>query len=265
MKKLFFAGVCSAMLIIASGCAPKINVETREASKISDNDAVVNGYIDGYEEMPANVGILFGTSEDEMEKIIRDPYPANLSMASDIDVDYDITIDSGKVLEPNTTYYYQFFARVDGKDVKGKVKSFTTLESIPEANVTVETKKEVRDLTAENAKLFVRISNFDVKPDEVGLYFGESPDELIKVARRSNPMKLYDYSEFEIWFDVYSDAHMILEPETTYYYQHYAKVGDTETRGAIESFTTPAATPAPETETPVESEASASTDAPTAE
>ena len=256
MKKLFFAGICAAVLFTA-GCAPKVNVETREASKISDNDAVVSGYISDYEEMPANAGIFFGTSEDEMKKLIRDEHPGNLLVASDIDFEYDITIDSGKVLEPNTTYYYQFFARVDGKDVKGEIKSFTTLESIPEANVTVETKKEIRDLTAENAKLFVRISEFEIKPDEAGLYFGKSPDDLVKVARHKNPMELYDFPEFEIWFDMNADAGILLEPETTYYYQHYAKVGDTETRGAVESFTTPAATPEPEGDGEAEAETAA--------
>ena len=245
MKKLFFAFICAATLF-ASGCAPKINVETRDVSGITNNDAVVNGYISEYEEMPTYVGIFFGTSEKDMEKVIRDSTPGGLYLASDIDVDYDLTIDAGEVLEPNTTYYYQFFARVDGKDVKGEVKSFTTLESIPEANVTVETEKEVRDLTADNAKLFVRISEFEVKPDEAGLYFGESPDNLVKIARRKNPMALYDFPSFEIWFDMNTDAGMWLEPETTYYYQHYAKVGDSEKRGAVESFTTPAATPEPE-------------------
>ena len=254
MKKLFFAGIC-AMMLLAAGCAPKINVETRDVSGITNNDAVVNGYISEYEEMPTYVGIYFGTSEDEMEKIIRDSTPGGLYLASDIDVDYDITIDSGEVLEPNTTYYYQFFARVDGKDVKGEIKSFTTLESIPEANVSVETEKEIRDLTADNAKLFVRISDFEVKPDEAGLYFGKSPDDLVKVARRKNPMSLYDYPSFEIWFDINADVHIALEPETTYYYQHYAKIGDTEKRGEIESFTTPAATPEPEpTDEPAEAE-----------
>ena len=255
MKKLFFAGIC-AMMLLAAGCAPKINVETRDVSGITDNDAVVNGYISEYEEMPTYVGIFFGTSEDEMEKIIKDSTPGGLYLASDIDVDYDINIDGGEVLEPNTTYYYQFFARVDGKDIKGEVKSFTTLESIQEANVSVETEKEVRDLTSGNAKLFVRISDFEVKPDEAGLYFGESPDSLSKIARRKNPMSLYDFPSFEIWFDMNADAHMALAPETTYYYQHYAKIGDTEKRGAIESFTTPAETPEPEDE-PAETETAA--------
>ena len=245
MKKLFFALICAATLLTA-GCAPKINVETRDVSGITDNDAVVNGYISGYEEMPTNAGIFFGTSEDNMEKLIRDKHPGGLLVGSDINVEYDITIDGYKILEPNTTYYYQFFARVNGKDVKGEIKSFTTLESIPEADVTVETEKEVRDLTAENAKLFVRISDFEVNPDEAGLYFGSSPDELIKIARRKNPMELYDFSTFEIWFDLNTDSGIFLNPETTYYYQHYAKIGDTEKRGAIESFTTPAATPEPE-------------------
>ena len=256
MKKLFFACVCAVMLLTA-GCAPKINVETREASKISDNDAVVSGYISDYEEMPTNAGIFFGTSEDEMEKLIRDAHPGGLLIAPKIDFEYDITIDGGKVLEPNTTYYYQFFARVDGKDIKGEIKSFTTLETIPEAKVTVETEKEVRDLTAENAKLFVRISEFETKPDEAGLYFGESPDELIKVARLKNPMALYDFPSFEVWIDMNTDAGIWLKPETTYYYQHYAKVGDTETRGLIESFTTPAATPEPATDEPAATEAAA--------
>lgn len=248
MKKLFL-GFIFAVTLLAAGCGPKINVETREASKISDNDAVVSGYISNYEEMPTYGGIFFGTSEDEMERLIKDEHPGNLLVAPELDIEYDITIDGGEILEPGTTYYYQFYARVDGKDVKGEIKSFTTLESIPEADVTVETLKEISDLTADNAKLFMRISDFEVKPDEAGLYFGTSPDDMIKVARLKNPMALYDFPSFEIWIDMNTDAGVWLSPETTYYYQHYAKIGDTETRGTIESFTTPAATPEPEAET----------------
>ena len=249
MKKLFLAGICTAVLFTA-GCAPKIKVETRDVSEISNNDAVINGFISEYDEMPTYVGVFFGTSEDDMEKIIRDEHPANLAMAPEIDVDYDLTIDGDQVLEPNTTYYYQFFARVNGKDVKGEVKSFTTLETVPEAQVTVETEKEIRDLTADNAKLFVRVSGYETKPDEVGLYLGTSPDNMKKVARREHPMRLYDVPSYEIWFEIRTDAFMKLEPETTYYYQHYARIGDAEKRGSVESFTTPAATPEPATSAP---------------
>ncbi len=252
MRKLLFALACAAAMLAAAGCSPKANVETREVSGITDNDAIVNGYISDYKEMPSYAGIFLGTSEDDMKKAIMDEHPGNLAQAPKIDVDFDIAIETGELLEPNTTYYYQAYARVDGKDVKGEIKSFTTLESIPEANVTVETEKEVRDLTYDNAKLFVRISDFETKPDEAGMYFGTSPDEMIKVARRKDPMKLYDYPSFEIWFDIIADTKVVLQPETTYYFQQYAKIGDTEKRGSIESFTTPAApdTPQPESSAP---------------
>ncbi len=242
MKKLLFTGICAAVLCLA-GCAPKINVETLDATGITTDDAVVNGYISDFEEMPSYAGIFFGTSEDDMEKIIRDKYPGNVVHSSEINMDYDLILDGGQELEPDTTYYYQFYARVNSKDVKGEIKSFTTPDVTPKANVTVETEKEVRDLTYDNAKLFVRVSDFETKPDEVGMYFGTSPDNLEKVARRKHPMRLYDVPSFEIWFEVKVDTTVRLQPETTYYFQQYAKIGNTQTLGEIESFTTPAAPP----------------------
>lgn len=249
-KKILLLAALTLMLLALAGCGNKISVETGEVSGITDNDAIVSGLISEYKEMPTNIGVFFGESEDSMEKIIRDTSNGGLLQAPKIDVKYDITIDGDTILEPEKTYYYQFFARVDGKDVLGEIKSFTTRKDMPEADVSVES-GEVTEITDSNAVIHSTLSNYEVKPDETGVYIGESPDTLKKEAKNVRPLEEYDFSEFKVWYTINTDTDLYLKPETTYYYQCYAKIGDTEKRGEIKSFTT-AAAPAP---TPAETAA----------
>lgn len=230
------------LLIIAfsafvSGCAPKVSIETRETIQVADNDAVVSGYISEYEDMPSSVGVYLGETKDNMKKIITDTTPNGKVQSQDIDVEYDINVDGDTMLTPDTTYYYQFYARFDKKEVLGEMKSFTTLsQSIP-ADVTVLTGDAV-DVTASGATIQGKLSQFTQKPTETGLYFGLKENEMKKVVREKNPYGQYDLEVLDVWFSLEGDAKTGLIPNTTYYYQVYAKIGNAETRGEMKSFTT---------------------------
>lgn len=240
IKKYLLIFLCAAAsILILSGCGAKINVETREASGITDTNAFVNGYIDGYEDMPGRVGIYFGTDADNMERVIQDKHPNNKYTSETIDVTYDLNIEAEEILEPETTYYYAFYATVDGKDIIGETKSFTTVASdaVPAADVGVTT-GDAKDVTDTNATLYAHISAPDGKPDEAGMYLGKSEDSLKKIARDLNPLKNYDDSEFDVWYNVTSEGLETLEPGTTYYYQAYVRKGNAVTRGEVKSFTT---------------------------
>lgn len=240
MKKKLTAVVLSAISLVSilAGCVQNVTVKTREAEQIADNDALITGYIGGYEEMPSSVGIYFGESEKSMKKIITDSTPNNKIKSEDIYVKYDINVDGEIMLKPNTTYYYQIYARFGEKEILGDVKSFTTLSETIKANVTVLS-GDVTDITSSSATILGKLSDFFEKPTETGLYIGLSENEMKKVVRESNPYANYDLDVLDVWFNTGSDAQMSLIPETTYYYQVYAKIGDAETRGEIKTFTTP--------------------------
>lgn len=238
MKKVYIALTALIALLLISGCGVKVNIETRETSLITENDAVLSVYISDYEKMPSSVGVYFGTDEKEMSKIITDKTPGGKLQSKDIDVEYDINVDGDKMLEPDTTYYYQFYARFDNKEALGEVKSFKTAKEPILADVSVET-LEASDITEEDATLNAKISDFSEQVTEAGMYFGTKATELRKIARDKEPMKGYDLKSYNVWYTINRDAGLSLTPDTTYYYQAYAKIGNAETRGEVKSFTTP--------------------------
>ena len=226
-----------AFTVILSGCAQKATVETRDVVQVADNDAVVSGYIAEYEEMPSSVGVYFGESENAMNKVISDTTPNGKSQSKDIDVEYDINVDASLILEPDTTYYYQFYARFDKDEVLGEVKSFKTLAEPKSAQISVIS-GEAKDITPTAATITGQLKDFSEKPTETGLYLGLSENEMKKVVREKNPYAQYDLKVLDVWFDTSADAKLSLLSDTTYYYQVYAKIGDGETRGEVKTFVT---------------------------
>ena len=63
---------------------------------------------------------------------------------------YDLNDEAGLYLDSNTKYYWQCYAIVNGKEYKGEIKSFTTLNSLKpiksivcNSTVMKSTKKDV--------------------------------------------------------------------------------------------------------------------------
>lgn len=241
-KYLFLTLLTVGMMLLLTSCGAKINVETREASNITDTDAYLNGYFDGYDDMPGRVGVYFGKDADNMERIVQDQHPNNVYTSETIDVTYDLNFDAEEVLEPETTYYYAFYATVDGKDILGETKSFTTLATadVEETSITITT-GDAKNITDTDATLYAHISTSGDKPDEAGVYLGTSQDDMRVAARDRNPLKNQDVTDFDVWYVLKNDSYITLEPETTYYYQAYVKKGSAVSKGEIKSFTTTAA------------------------
>ena len=137
-------------------------------------------------------------------------------------------------LSPDTTYYYQLYAIVDGQEYLSSIKSFTTKAQETDstsqaADITIKATKatKVKKTTAQvngNCKYGGK------RPSSVGLYFGTSQDSMTKkdsdkINHKKNP--------FDIWYNLSN-----LSPGTTYYYQLYAIVDGTEYLSNVLSFTT---------------------------
>lgn len=122
-----------------------------------------------------------------------------------------------------------------------------TNDNASSGSITVTT-TNVTNITETNAKVNGQVSYSGPRPSEVGIYFGISPDNMSKVARDSIN---HNKNPFDMWYDLNGEAGQYLSPGTTYYWQCYAIVNGSETKGEVKSFSsagpppTPVPTPTP--------------------
>ena len=103
-----------------------VTVNTTVADSITESNATVRGTVAYSGQKPSEVGIYFGTSENGMSKVANDVINHN---KNPFDMWYDLNDEAGLYLDSNTKYYWQCYAIVNGKEYKGEIKSFTTLNS----------------------------------------------------------------------------------------------------------------------------------------
>lgn len=202
------------------------DIQATKATKITATTVQVNGTCGYSGKKPSSVGLYFGTSKNSMSHKDYDNINHN---KNPFDIWYNL---SG--LSPDTTYYYQLYAIVDGQEYLSSIKSFTTKTQETDstsqaANITIKATKatKVKKTTAQvngNCKYGGK------RPSSVGLYFGTSQDSMTKkdsdkINHKKNP--------FDIWYNLSN-----LSPGTTYYYQLYAIVDGTEYLSNVLSFTT---------------------------
>lgn len=105
--------------------APDISVYNEKW--ITQDNAYIQGeieYADGAK--PSYVGMYLGTSAANMKAVWKESLPHN---KNPFNIWYDIKDEVGIKLEPDTKYYYTFYAIVDGKTYKGSVRNFRTEKS----------------------------------------------------------------------------------------------------------------------------------------
>lgn len=106
----------------------------------------------------------------------------------------------------------------------------------PTSSIAVTT-AEAKDITTEDATLYGKISYMGEKPDEIGVKMGTAADSLVKVAHDERDV-ITNGNPFNCWFNLAKEAHLELQPDTTYYYQLYAVQSGKEISGEIKSFHT---------------------------
>ena len=117
--------------------AVTISVGNQSASNISNTNAKLFGTL--YKAAGYNCsvcGIYLGTSTSNMTKRNTESVGAaanNCRGGSSFDIWYDLTGELKIVLTPGTTYYYRFYAVVNGKEYLGPVSSFRTTGNAPSA------------------------------------------------------------------------------------------------------------------------------------
>ena len=216
-----------------------VSVTTTDVKNISETNATVYGQVSYSGSRPSEVGIYFGTSSTNMNKVARDSINHN---KNPFDMWYDLNAEAGQYLSPGTTYYWQCYAIVDGNETKGEVKSFTSKGPTPVNSSVSVTTTDAQNISETNATVYGKVSYSGSRPSEVGIYFGTSSTNMNKVARDSIN---HNKNPFDMWYDLNAEAGQYLSPGITYYWQCYAIVDGNETKGEVKSFISAGSTPAP--------------------
>lgn len=242
-----------------------IVIKTTGAQNITSTNAKVTGQVSYSGTRPSRVGLLFGTNKSQLKDVANE---AINFTKNPFDIWYDLNTEAKITLTAGTTYYYQFYAIVNGQQILGNIDSFQTTGSsrapvnsnsaikdvvnalTPASNITV-TATSAKNITETNAVVYGAASYSGTRPSEVGLQFGTSSSSLKTVASESIN---FSKNPFDIWYDLNKEANTYLSAGTTYYYRMYAKVNGSYSYSNIVSFTTPAkpaATTSPVTATAI--------------
>ncbi len=180
---------------------------------------------------PTEVGLYLGTTPSSMD--VYESESVNFSK-NPFDIWYDL---SG--LKEGTTYYYRFYAKVNGREVAGAKKLFTTQgkskdmatieDPIAALGVIVDLETTTK-ITTTTARVNGGCSYTGTRPTEVGLKIGYAENALVKVAS-----DVIDFSKnpFDIWYDLTG-----LKENTKYYFVFYAIVNGAEIISDTGTFTT---------------------------
>ena len=113
----------------------KLSVVTTSATDITSVNAVLNGSVENGGRLFINsYGFFFGKDKLKMIK-----YSVGAGTSKDkIEFSMDVEAKTKEKLTPNTTYYYQTFATIDGRDYLGPIYAVVTVNDKPQQLVLSE-------------------------------------------------------------------------------------------------------------------------------
>lgn len=179
MKRLIYLlmPVLMAMVPVSCGREPLPQgqdgkdpvLETMEATGVSQTKATLNAKLemDGVQYAELVCGFKLGTSDRRLDQFLScektgDAYSTSLSALTD-----------------NTKYWYQAYAKVDGKEYSGAIISFTT-EKLPKGAVNlgfVMTREDGTEYTLFWAESNLCESGLCAKPEDYGDYYAWAETE----------------------------------------------------------------------------------------
>ena len=210
-------------------------VTTMEATDITEFKATLNGslQVDSHDNLSKSVWFLYSSSAITLEDLKTTGKEAYVTFEEDgsfqcvIPQQYSYYDPEG--LNYNTTYYYVACSNVQGKEVYGEVKTFTTLDFT--AAVTCYS-ENVDKVTATVGGALI-VSSKETLSQTVSLYYGTKNSSVENLMSRGQciPVSLNQDGSF-------STNLSSLINGTTYYYVAVANVYDKVLNSDVKSFTT---------------------------
>lgn len=209
---------------------------TGVADTITQTSAILRGSVSSTGAKMTQCGMLLGTTVENMTLLGKDSINTYGTTC------FYSTSKYGRTLTPGTTYYYQVYAVVDGKEYKGNVRSFrTTGTSTPTeptltATATTGTATNITHDSALFSGSFSASSAVTLK--QFGVLLGKTQSTMLKYPDTTKANLTTTSCSFQLSA---ANLGIKLEPNTTYYYCTYAFFGDAARMGEIRSFKTAAA------------------------
>ena len=226
--------------VFSSGSAVTLGADT-----ITQTSAILRGSVSSTGAKMTQCGMLLGTTVENMTLLGKDSINTYGTTC------FYSTSKYGRTLTPGTTYYYQAYAVVDGKEYKGNVRSFrTTGTSTPTeptltATATTGTATNITHDSALFSGSFSASSAVTLK--QFGVLLGKTQSTMLKYPDTTKANLTTTSCSFQLSA---ANFGIKLEPNTTYYYCTYAFFGDAGRMGEIRSFKTPASPQMPSQPTP---------------
>ncbi len=205
------------------------------ATKITQTNASISASVNYGKTLKADkCGFYLGTAQNSLTKASKADTISQSRKYTDMW--YDLN-KYGFTLKPGTTYYYQFYIVISGKEYKSAVKSFTTQKpaAAPTLNLSWS-KYKAASITKSNATISATVNyGKTLKADKCGFYLGTSQNSLTKASKADTISQSRKYTD--MWYDL-NKYGFTLKPGTTYYYQFYIVISGKEYKSAVKSFTT---------------------------
>ena len=116
---------------------------------VSDTNATLYATATTNARSGINIGVRIGTSSGnwDIANINGDELSAagynQLNSEGYFEMWYECNTELGKTLKPGTTYYYQFFVKVNGKEYPNSISTFKTTDTIPLTKISLN-KEELK-------------------------------------------------------------------------------------------------------------------------
>lgn len=180
----------------------------------------------------SKVGIrLYNSAGTYLDGASETPNPSN----GVINAWYDINSELGYTLSPSTTYKYQFYAVIAGKEYPSSTYSFTTASSAVSFTFSDNSKQSIGTTNATLAKT-ISIANGSIdNVTSVGIRLYNSVGTLL-ASKSEDPTP--SNGVINAWYGVNDELSYTLSPGTTYKYQFYAVYGSKTYYSSTYSFTT---------------------------
>lgn len=210
------------------------------ASKITQNSATISAKVTyGKSVKVEKVGFYLGTASNKLTKsTVYDKVNANRSSST---ISYNLS-SKGVKLNAGTTYYYQFYTVVAGKEYKSAVKSFKTTAAVTQTPTQTQkltpqwTNYTTTGITSTNATVGVKVTyGKTVTPEKCGFYIGTNKIVMAKAKKYDTITGQRSYSSMSFDLNKYLQT---LKPATTYYCRFYVVVDGVEYASNLHSFTT---------------------------
>lgn len=118
----------------------RLSVITTSATDITSTNAVLNGSVENPGRLFTTAsGFFFGTNSLAMKKYSI----VSSTSSSSITLKMDVAKKTGTQLSPNSTYYFQSFVTVDGRDYLGPTYAIVTVNDKPQQIVLSESSVNV--------------------------------------------------------------------------------------------------------------------------